>query len=257
MAVTVVSGSRGTATEKTSDQTLALTPSGTLSVGNYGLLFVVIDNTGTAEGQTTDVSATDTVGNTWTRVREQTEANTAALTGATVACLVAEIEFALGASNSVNIALAANATAKGAGLAEVSVGAGKVLNTTQHEGTNEAAATSYSVFLSGLASEERLYIGMAGAEEEVDTAVTLDAAYAEIGFGSIGSGTAGLAITNVRARVGTLSETSTGQTFDATGLTSADRATILIALEEDDAPVPPPTVPASPPPFRLGRGSGW
>lgn len=236
---TLVSGARGTASEKVSDQTLALTPTGTLTVGNYGLLFVVIDNVDTSEGETTDISASDTGVNLWQRIREQTEANTAALTGVTCAVLVAEITTELTVADTINIALVTNSTAKGAGLAEISVGAGKQL-TTEHNGSNAAAATTYSVALSGLANEARLYIGMAAAEEELDTAVTLDAAYAEIGFGSIGSGVAAANTTNVRARVGTLSETSTGQTFDNTGLTSADRATILIGLGEEDIPIPPP-----------------
>jgi len=101
-------------------------------------------------------------------------------------------------------------------------------------GSNAAASGSYSVALSSLTSVAGLYVGMSSAEEEVDTAVTLDAAYAEIGFGSIGSGTTGLGTSNVRARVGTLANTSTGDTFDASPTTSADRATILIRLQEDD-----------------------
>jgi hypothetical protein len=234
VSISIVNGNRGTATEKTSDQTLTLTPSGTLAVENYGLLCVVIDNTGAGEGQTTDVSVTDTKSNVWEKLREQTESNTTALTGVTVALFLAKLRYAIGATDTISIALAANSTGKAAGLAELSVAAGNQLieSISGDNGSNGAAATSYSVALSALTNVPGLYVGVAAAEEEVDAAVTLDASYAEIGFGSIGSGTGGLGTSNVRARVGTLANTSTGDTFDAAALTSAERATILVRLEE-------------------------
>jgi len=236
MAITIVSGARGTATEKTSDTSLTLTPAANFTVGNYALLAVVIDNTGAGEGVTNDISVTDTAQNLWFKLREQTESNTTALTGVTCALFLACVSDGLITTDTVTITLAANSTAKGAGLAELSVAAGKILTLSVGgaNGTNAAAATVYSVTLSSLVSTPGLYIGMASAEEEVDTAVTLDAGYAEIGFGSIGSGTGGVGTTNVRARVGTLANTSTGDTFDITGLTSADRATILVRLEENN-----------------------
>jgi hypothetical protein len=234
MAISIVSGNRGTATEKVSDQTLAITPLANFAVGNYALLALVIDNTGAGEGVTTDLSVTDTAGNTWIKLREQTESNTTALTGVTCALFLALNTNGLTTGTTINIAIAANSTAKGAGLAELSAAAGfaLVLSASGANGSNGAAATTYSVALSGLTNIPGMYIGVTAAEEEVDTAVTLDAAYGEIGFGSINSGTGGLGTSNVRARVGTLSNTSTGDTFDNTGLTSAERATILVRLEE-------------------------
>lgn len=234
MAISIVSGNRGTATEKTADQTLSLAPSAALAAGNYGLLAVVVDNVGTAEGETAHVSVTDSQGHTWTRLREQTEANTAAGTGVTCALFLAKLTNGLGTGDTISIALTANATAKGAGLAELSVAAGKtlVLSAGGANGSNGAAATSYSVALASLANVPGLYVGMAACENEVDAACTLDSGYTALAFGSVGSGTAGAADSNVRARVGTLANTSTGDTFDATGLTSADRATILVRLEE-------------------------
>ena len=236
MAIVIESGNRGTATEKTSDQTLSFSPIANFTAGNYALLAVVIDNTGTAEGVTNDISVTDTKGNSYFKLREQTEANTAALTGVTCALFLACVSNGLLTTDTINIALAANATAKGAGLAELSVAAGKilVLSVDGEDGSNAAATTSYSVALSGLTNVAGLYIGISSCEDELDSACTLDAAYAEIGFGSIGSGVAGGNATNVRARVGTLANTSTGNTFDNTGLTSGEKATILVRLQEDD-----------------------
>src|SRR3990172_5244347 len=236
MAIVIESGNRGTATEKTSDQTLSFSPTANFTAGNYALLAVVIDNTGTAEGVTNDISVTDTKGNSYFKLREQTEANTTALTGVTCALFLACVSNGLLTTDTINIALAANATAKGACLAELSVAAGKilVLSVGGADGSNAAATTSYSVALSGLTNVAGLYIGISSCEDELDSACTLDAAYAEIGFGSIGSGTVGGNATNVRARVGTLANTSTGDTFDITGLTSGEKATILVRLQEDD-----------------------
>lgn len=235
MAISVTNGNRGTATEKTSDQNLTLTPSGTLAAGNYALLAVVIDNTSSSAGQTTAISVADNgPGATWTRLREQTQATSAALDGVSCALFLAYLGTSLTTSHTVTISLTASATAKGAGLAELSCAAGKyiALSASGTNGSNAAASTSYSVALSGLTSVAGLYVGMSSAEDELDSAVTLDTAYTEIGFGSIGSGTSGLNATNVRARVGYLSNTSTGDTFDASSLTSDDRATILVRLEE-------------------------
>lgn len=239
MTISIVNGNRGTATEKISDQTLALIPSGNFTVGNYALLAVAIDNTGAGEGQTDDVSVTDTPGNPWTKLREQTESNTTALTGVTCALFLAEITVGLTTGDTINIALAANSTAKGAGLAELSVDGGNFLEESAggSNGSNAAAATTYSVALIGLTNVAGLYVGMSAAEEEVDAAVTLDAAYSALAFGSLGSGTGGVPTSNVRARVGTLAETSTGNTFDAT-VNAADRATILARLEEVTPPGP-------------------
>lgn len=247
MAISIVSGARGTATEKTSDTTLSLTPSGNLAAGNYGLLALVIDNTGSAEGETTDASCTSTGGRPWTKLREQTEANTIALTGVTCCLYLCYLPHGLLTTEAVNILLAANSTAKGAGLAELACAAGQtiVLSASGANGSNGAAATTYSVALSGLTNVAGLYVGMSAAEDELDTAVTLDAGYGEIGFGSIGSGTAAGNQSNVRARVGTLANTSTGDTFDLTGLTLAERATILVRLEEAPLMVLPSLVMAN------------
>lgn len=241
MAISIVNGNRGTATEKVSDTTLTLTPSGTLGTGNYGLLAVVIDNIGAGEGSTTDITVTDNQGHTWSRLREQTESNTTAGTGVTCGLFLALLSNGLTTSDTISMSLSGAATAKGAGLAELSVAGGNllVLSTSGANGANAAASTSYSVALSGLSSVAGLYVGVAACEDELDTACTLDASYTAFGFGSIGSGTAGANATNVRARVGTLANTSAGDTFNASSLTSSDRATILVRLEEQAVPVNP------------------
>lgn len=240
MAISIVNGNRGNVNEKTSATSLALTPSAELARGNYALLAVVVDNVDTAEGETAKVSVSDTQNLNWAKLREQTEANTAALTGVTVALFLAPLDKAgLGTGDTITITLSANATAKAAQLSELSAAAGKkiVLSTGGANGSNAAAATSYSVALAGLTNVAGLYVGISAAENEVTTAATKDAGYATLGA-ALSDGTAGNADTNVWANIATLANTSTGDTFDASSLTSSDRATILVRLEEADIPIP-------------------
>lgn len=237
MAITIVNGNRGTATEKTDDTTLSITPLANFTTGNYALAAIIVDNQTTSEGETNEITCADSAGNSYFKLREQTEANTAADTGCTIALFLSCVTKGLTTGNTVNFTLTAGgSSAKGAGLAELSVASNKILTLSvgSVQAANAAASTSYSLTNSSLANVAGLYIGMAGAEEENDTAVTLDAAYTALAFGSIGSGTGGIATSNVRARVGTLANTSTGDTFNASALTSCDRATILVRLQEDD-----------------------
>lgn len=240
MAISIVSGNRGNVNEKVSDTSLALVPTAGLARGNYALLAVVVDNPGAGEGATTYVSVSDTQGLTWTLLHEQTEANTAALTGVTVALFLAPLDKAgLGTGDTITVTLTANATAKAAQLSELSAAAGKkiVLSTGGAAGSNAPASVSYSLALAGLTSVAGLYVGISAAENEVTTAATKDAAYTTLGA-ALSSGIAGNADTNVWANVATLANTSTGDTFDAAALTSSDRATILVRLEEVDLPIP-------------------
>src|SRR5688500_7146077 len=121
MAISIVNGNRGNFTHKTASTTWDVSPSGNLATGNYALLAVVCDNPGTAEGITSGISVTDTNGNTWLRLREQTEANTAAGTGVSIALFISSrLTEALTTSDVITITFSASVTAKGAGLAELS-----------------------------------------------------------------------------------------------------------------------------------------
>lgn len=243
MAISVVSANRGTATEKVSDTSLTLTPSANLSSGNYAILGVVADNGSTSEGNTNDISASDNgPGATWTKLYERTEANTAALTGCTVALFMAQLSSNLTTSHTITITFANAATAKGAGLAELS-GSNVVLSTSGATGANVTANATGTATLSSLTSVAGLYIGLGGAEEELSTAVTPDAAFTTLFGGTIGSGTSGANLTNVIGQAGYRAETSTGRSYvvGADG-TAADRATLIVRLEEGSAPsaAPPP-----------------
>lgn len=231
MAITVVSNNRGESTEKIAGTTHIFTPSASLSAGNYGILFFVGDNVATSEGDTTEHSVTDSQGHTWVRDREQTEANTAALTGVTCAVFRALLTNGLTTSDTITVTHTASCTAKGAALAEVSVGGGNTLEVDATDAGHGVAQTSYSATVSGLSNIEHLYCGLIAAEDELVGHVTLDTAYTGMAGGTFGSGTAGVNASNVIASAGTLLNTSTGDTFDNTTSTS-DKAWILVAYKE-------------------------
>lgn len=233
MTISIVSGNRGSFTDKSGSVTwTGLAPAANFTANNYGLAVIVIDNPGAQEGETNDISLTDSKGNQWVKAREQADANTAAATGVSCAIFTAKLLNGLLTTDTLSFDFnSQSVAAKGAGIAELSVGAGNALVLSGSNGTNADAVTSYSVVLSALSNIPHLYLGVASAENEVDATVTLDAAYSALAFGSIGSGTGGTAISNVLARAGTLAATSTGDTFNAT-VSASDRATILAAFHE-------------------------
>lgn len=236
MAISVTNANRGTATEKVSDNSLTLTPSGTLATGSYGIAVIVFDNITAADGASTDAGTlTDTQSHTWTLDRGHRKGAAGALTGVDIAVFSAKLTNGLTTSDTLTWTLSGNSTAKGAGLAEVAVGAGNTLVSSGVNGNAGAASTSYTITLGSLSNISHLWIGAPGAEEELGTAVTLDTAYTALFGGTIGSGTGGANATNVIAAPGYLIETSTTQTFDNSGLTSCDRATVLCAYEEQTA----------------------
>jgi fibronectin-binding autotransporter adhesin len=233
LAISIVSTNRGVATAKVAAATLAITPSANFTSGNWAMLGVVWDAVAAENGPTTRLSVTDNgPGATWTRLAEQTR-GAAGLDGVTVALFLAKLNSALTTGHTVTITnTLSTGVAKAAGLAELSSSGTIVLSTSGANGANAAASTAYSVALSGLTSVAGLYVGIAAAEEELTTAVTVDASYTAIFAASINSGTGGVNASNVIASAGTLANTSTGDTFDRTGLTSSDRAAILVRLEE-------------------------
>jgi hypothetical protein len=233
LAISIVSTNRGVATAKATAATLAVTPSANFTSGNWALLGVTWDAVAAENGPTSRLSVTDNgPGATWTKLAEQTR-GAAGLDGVTVALFLAKLNSALTTSHTVTITnTLSTGVAKAAGLAELSSSGTIVLSSGGANGANAAASTSYSVALSGLTSVAGLYVGIAAAEEELTTAVTVDASYTAIFAASINSGTGGVNASNVIASAGTLANTSTGDTFDRTGLTAADRASILVRLEE-------------------------
>jgi hypothetical protein len=232
MAITIPNVNRGSFGDKVSGTTLSGAPL-TISAGLYGIAYAVCDNIATTDGPSTNLSISDSQGHTWVRLREENSSAGAAADGVVIGIYMALLTNGLdNGTDTITLTVSSAAIAKGFQLFSAQVGGGNTLALAAGNATNGALSSSYSVAISSLASKEYLFVGVAGAEEEVSTAITTDTGYTVLGIGTIGSGTAGAANTNVIARGGYLITTATGDTFDNTGLSAADRATLLVALEE-------------------------
>ena len=236
MAIAIVNANRGTGTDFVSGTSFGFSPTANFTAGNYAILVAVCDNVDTDEGVTTDLSITDSKGNTWVKDREQTEANTAAATGVTVAVFHALMSSAVLTSDTVTLTVSSAVVAKGAGLFEVSIGGGNVLSLASANGNNAAAGTSFSVAISGLTSKEYLWVGVPSAEASSSTGQADVAPGDGAGWPATvvcGTSAGAGATDNVIARPRTRISTTTTETFANAGpLTARDRATMLMAYEE-------------------------
>ena len=192
LTITKVSGNVGVSSEKTSDTSLGLTLGAGVSVpvGHFLMLAAVVDNhTDTSPGgNSTYLSVTDTKANTWNRLIEQATNSSAALEGIIAGLYLCKVTTVLTTGDIITITVPAASTAKAMGLVEYDVGVGNDMVPVATAGAVANGATSYSVPITGLPSGDYLFIGFSAVEGEVDAAVDLDSAYAEIGLGSIGSG---------------------------------------------------------------------
>src|SRR5436190_6675436 len=85
-------GTIGSAQSKTAGTTLVITPTNQLNAGDLGVLVIAVDNTATTDGDNSELTTvTDSKGNAWDKVREFTNGNGTAATGATVAIFKSDI----------------------------------------------------------------------------------------------------------------------------------------------------------------------
>lgn len=228
-------GSIGTGSEKTSDNSFAITTTATAEVGNVVVVLVAIDNIttdpGAASAETTDITVTDSAGNTYTRAVEFTNGNTTAGNSVTAGIFYSQLTSQLGSGGTITINLSGNATAKGASAHEFTKDSGTTLSvvgkvTQPTDSSADVAAYSNS----GLASKEYLFVHVHGIEWTTASGTWgNDADYTDItGDGTSGGGNT----TNIRVQGGFRIATLTGDEVDTSFDSSTDHAQALIALEE-------------------------
>lgn len=221
-------GQAGTASEKTSDTSLVFSPTNQLDAGNAAVLWVAIDNISTADGVTSDVSASDSKGNTWTKIREQTETEAGvALDGATGALFMCRgIATTILTSDTITISLSGNSTAKGAVVWEYSLAANMQLTLEQVVFTSGSGDVA-SISVTSLPSREYLLVHLIAMENI--TALTEDADYTEI---TETGPTGGAGDTNVTVSGGWRIATLTTDTIDAATTPDREHVQFLAALYE-------------------------
>lgn len=227
----VLVGSGGTAISGTSSSTLDLTTTADLSLANsrFCVLAVSSDNISTSDGATTDHTSVTGGTGTWTKIGEYTNANGAAAAGVTTSLwfflpsganatgTVFTITFASAVvDKAAQIRRFTWDTAKGVRAANTPVGFGVDATTGFGSGA-----------LSGLPSQEYLFVSGLGKEANTTTALTP----------SSGWGTWSVARSrNNAAAVASWGEhlisTATGATSSPTLAVSGDTASLIAALEE-------------------------
>lgn len=225
---------RGSANNKTSGTTISVSPSGTMVVDRIAIVRCVSDNPDDASsGNTNFHSVSDSKGNTWTKIREETiNPAGAAGSGATVSTFISKITTEILTTDNVTLTITIATTAKAIGIDEWSLAAGKTFSIVGINGAG-GAGTTPSVALSGLPSTVYLFLGSVGVEGPIGDGFTQDADYGSTSdFGTTG----GAAVTNVTDRLGRRIATLTGDTYNPTLGTSRDWAATLSALQEVDPP---------------------
>jgi hypothetical protein len=235
MAFTIYSADLATAVnEMVSDTTLAFSPSAAVPVDKLAVLLVVWDNVNTANSDdTTILSVSDTKSNTWNRAAESQYTAGGVLDGMLNGIFYSIITTQIETTDTITITSTSNGTAKGATLCAFNRDTAKAVGVAGKGYERITASAAYSASVSGLTSEEHLWIGHNGMETDRTAVNTKDTTFTQISSGGLASwGPSGGSNTNVGGRGGYKIATDTGETYDNSGLSSQDRVTILVAFNE-------------------------
>src|SRR5215468_2817798 len=161
MAWTGGPGGFASNTSKTAGTTLALAvPAFTWAVNDYVVVYIACDNTGTADGDNSEISSvTDTQSNAYTKLKEFTNAQGSAASGATAALYGSKLTAALGSTDTITITFANSVTAKAAAAECYSLGgAGNIVTVAGSATLATDGADPGAITISGLASQEYLFV---------------------------------------------------------------------------------------------------
>jgi hypothetical protein len=219
------------------DNNLAFSPTAAVPVGKLAIIPVVWDNVSLVSADdTVNVSASDTKSNAWTRAAEATySAGGAPQDGVLVSVLYSVITTQIETTDTITPTHAlTNTSSKGATLLTFNYDTSKTIAVAGKAYQRVAASTAYTVTVSSLPSEEHLWVGVNGIDVAPANVNNTDGTFVLITQGAtaaFGDGTAG-------ARAAYKIATDTGETYDNTGLVSADRATLLVAFREVAGGIP-------------------
>lgn len=226
MALTSV-GSLGTAQEKTSDTSISLPVTANAEAGNIVAVWVAMDNVGTADANTTQITVTDDQSNEYVRVRERTESAGAANDGVVLGLFVSVLTTQLNSGENIIATSASAVTAKAISAWEFTTGSTGI----QIQATNAANGASgdpVAISLSSLTSREYLLL-WGFASEDVVNISTHDADYTAIDdIGTSGS----TADTNVTVDGAFRIATLTSDTVDATASAGSQHVQVYAAIYE-------------------------
>lgn len=220
----------GTGSEKVSDASVNMTTSAAAEAGNVIIVCVAMDNPDAADGDTDDLSVTDSAGNIYTQIVERENAQGAAAGGAIAGVFYSVVTSQLSSGGTITATIDTTVVAKAVSAWEFSMSVG---NAVQVAGTNTAAddgADPTSVSIGSLANQEHLFVHCLAAEGPQTDAYTWDVNYTQFG----GDGTTGAAVaSNMHVRGGYRILTATSSAVNVTSDTAdRDYAQVAGALDE-------------------------
>lgn len=230
MAFSSVAG-RGITGERVSGNSITRAiANGNVTVGEILFAALLTDNLQTTGGSSSNhTTMTDTKGNTWTKLFEETDTDGAAADGITYSLWFSKVTTQLvEITDSVTAGTSAAVTSKAFALFRVLVAAGKTI-ALENVAYGHSAATAT---LSSLTSREYLFLGIHCGENETIT-IGEDADYTEIHI-EARSETTGGEQTNVTLHQGSRIATLTGDTYTVGGTGTGNLLTILAAIKEVD-----------------------
>lgn len=226
-----------TAVAQVSDTTLTCTlDTGHFEAGHAAIVWAATDNVATTDGETTlHSSITDSKSNVYTKACEFTNGQGAAAAGATVSVWFSKLATQLnGSTDSITLTTASAVTAKAIFAAEFAIGVGSVISlvgTCQTLANDNADAGSQTI--SGLASQEYLFVRGIATESRQATSMTATSGYALFGIDGCENTAGGTGASNIGACGETRILTGTGDTSDPTlADTTNDNASVFVALKE-------------------------
>lgn len=232
MAWSVV-GQHGNTSNKTSATSCVLTiATNAVTAGDVLIVSIAMDNTSTTDGDNSEVtSVTDSQGNTYTKLKEYTNSQAAAAGGVTVSvwgCLVTTGLAITTDTITMNFSSARSAKAMGAESWRMSVGTSYSVAGSDGQ-PSDASASGPSKSISGLTSQEYLYIAVDGKEGPGTDTYTQDSNFT----GGIHRGTSGgSGVANMTHESGYRILTGTGSTHAGSNSAALDWAGVLVALKE-------------------------
>ena len=148
------------ASNKTSGDPFTFNPLGQLNANDIGILVVAKDNSSTTNNSDNNeiVGVTDTVGNTWSEVKEITSTDGAAEDGTTVGVYYTKATTSLATAQTITADFVSAITAKAISGWKFSVGAGNTVSIVGIWTRVEPDDTDFgSIIASGLPSQEYLF----------------------------------------------------------------------------------------------------
>lgn len=227
------------AADETSDTAIPCTiATANMEAGNVGVCWGATDNIATTDGQTTDLSITDSGSNTWTRLGEFTNTNGAAADGAITGVFASKLTTQLtSGSSTITLNTTSAVTDKAVRCQEFTIGVGNVLSVVGAIKTEASAADAGSLTTDTIASGEYLFLRGVGAESNAVLSMTATASYTRIGSDGCDGTTGGGEATDIATCGEFRILTATSDTSNPTLVdTTNDNASVYLALKEAAPP---------------------